>query len=122
MSSDFGRVTHESYLTVMRNDFRIWLVEYCGLKASTAANRAANISSIEKYYDDIDTIMNHGNVKGLLRDLSYSTDDERADRKPRHNVPICGNIRTGSATLKQAVARYIEFYQARGLHINGFLQ
>ena len=58
---------------------------------------------IEKYYRDIDILIAEGKADALLSDLSYSTDDERNNRAPAHNIPINGNIRTGSATLKQAL-------------------
>ena len=99
----------------MNQDFKTWLVEEYGLQESSAISRVANISTIEKYYgEDIDTIIKNRGVHGLLNELSYSTDDERNNRPQKHKVPIHGNVRTGSATLKQAVNRYVEFYEATG--------
>ena len=95
----------------MKKDFKNWLIEEYGLQESAANSRTSNISTIEKYYGDIDSLIAAGKVDALINDLSYSTDDERNQRTPAHNIPINGNIRTGSATLKQALRRYMEFLQ-----------
>lgn len=96
----------------MNPNFKTWLVEEYGLQESAAISRAANISTIERYYGDIDTLVKNGGIDNLLIELSYTTDDERNNRPQNHKVPIQGNVRNGSATLKQAVNRYIEFYDA----------
>lgn len=93
----------------MKKEFKNWLIEEYGLQESAANSRTSNISTIEKYYGDIDILIAAGKIDALLSDLSYSTDDERNHRAPTHNIPINGNIRTGSATLKQALRRYMEF-------------
>lgn len=95
----------------MKAEFKKWLKEDYGLQESAATSRVSNISTIEKYYGDIDALIKSGKVHDLLKDLSYSTDDERNGREATHVIPINGNLRTGSATLKQALSRYIEFYQ-----------
>lgn len=96
----------------MKKEFKNWLIEEYGLQESAANCRTSNISTIEKYYGDIDSLIAAGKVETLLSNLSYSTEDERNHRAPAHNIPINGNIRTGSATLKQALKRYTEFVQA----------
>lgn len=88
------------------------MVDEYGLQESAANSRAANISTIERYYGDIDTLIKNRSIDSLLIELSYTTDDERNNRPQKHRVPIQGNVRTGSSTLKQAVNRYIEFYDA----------
>lgn len=95
----------------MKTNFKKWLIEEYGLQESAANSRVSNISTIEKYYGDIDALVKNGSIQSLLNDLSYSTDDERHHREARHKIPIDGNVRTGSATLKQAVNRYLEFWR-----------
>lgn len=41
--------------------------------------------------------------------LCYETGDERENRQTKHSIKIDGNLRTGSATLKQAVNLYMKF-------------
>ena len=45
----------------------------------------------------------------MISRLCYSTQDERNHAPVRHKIPINGNQRTGSATLKQAVGLYIRY-------------
>ena len=89
----------------MNPNFKTWLVEEYGLQESAAISRAANISTIERYYGDIDALLRKGGAQNLLNELSYSTEDERNGLPQKHRIPIRGNIRTGSATLKQAVKK-----------------
>ena len=96
----------------MNKYFKNWLIEEKKLDRTTANSRAGNISTIEKYYGDIDDIIRRGNVLELLKDLSYSAEDERNGQSQTHRIPINGNIREGSATLKQALKRYIEYYNS----------
>ena len=93
----------------MNPNFKTWLVEEYGLQESAAISRAANISTIERYYGDIDALVKNGGAQNLLNELSYSKQDERNAVPQKHKVPIHGNIYNGSATLRQAVSRYIEF-------------
>lgn len=96
----------------MKKEFKNWLIEKYGLREDAANSRTANISTIERFYGgDIASLIAAGKVDVLLNDLSYSTDDERNHRSPAHKIPINSNIRTGSATYKQALRRYMEFLQ-----------
>ena len=52
----------------------------------------------------------------LLDSLAYSTEDQRNQMPTNHKVPINGNLRTGSATLKQAVKLYMTFKEVRTLN------
>lgn len=108
----------------MNQEFKKWLVDDYGLQESAANSRVSNIYTIEKYYGDIDVLIKDGSIQKLLTDLSYTTDDERHNRDARHKIPIDGNVRTGSATLKQAVNRYLEFWSEthRDLSITTELQ
>lgn len=93
----------------MKKAFKSWLTEEYGLQENTANSRVSNIANIEKYYGDVDDIIRKGQADCVLRELSYSTDDERNSRMPAHNIPIAGNIRNGSATLKSALRLYMQY-------------
>jgi len=71
--------------------------------------RIANCKNIEKYYLDLDKQYSKDKCESLMALLSYSKADERNKLPPLHIIPINGDILTGSATLKQAVKRYVEF-------------
>lgn len=62
-------------------------------------------------------LLNHHNVDGgrsLLKRLEYSTFDERSGVEQRHLIPIDGNVRTGTASLRNAVNHYMDFLKQQG--------
>jgi len=95
---------------VRENEFRKWL-ERQGFNNTTINSRISSCLRICEAEDDLDALYDKGLFGDLLSRLSYSTDDERSSAKPKHNVQISGNIRTGSATLKQSASLYQKFLQ-----------
>lgn len=90
-------------------EFKEWLQDkYIGVP-TTVNNRISNCKLVEKYYTDLDLHFTTDKCKSIIEDLSYSTENERQNLPPKHLIPIDGNIRNGSATLKQAVKLYVEF-------------
>lgn len=93
----------------MRNaEFKNWLKEQ-GYQPNVVNTRAGNCETVCNYEGDLDSLYLKDKCHDLLNRLSYSTDDERHNRPTKHSIPINGNKRTGSATLKQAVNLYIKF-------------
>lgn len=88
--------------------FKLWL-EFNGKPRSTIQNRISNCRNVENYEGDLDQHFANDYGLSILDKLSYSTEDERNNLAPKHNITINGNIRTGSATLKQAVTLYMNF-------------
>ena len=95
-----------------RKEFRAWLCQAKALKESTASSRASNCATVEKYEGALDALFKQDKLLTLLDKLSYSKDDQRQNRPPRHNIPINGNIHTGTATLRGAILLYQEFLAA----------
>ena len=79
------------------------------LGASTIAARAANCETVDRYEGDLDQHAANGGIAELLMRLTYSTDDQKRGVPLRHRVPIDGDLRTGSATLKSAIKLYKQF-------------
>jgi len=92
-----------------KEQFRKWLEEKYFDSLTTVANRLANCSNVEKYYGDLEDSYEKDKCRSIIKKLEYSVKDERENKKQKHIIPINGNIRTGSATLKQAVKLYISF-------------
>ena len=97
------------------NEFRKWLQHgYRGMHGNrldklTINLRTANCERVDRYEGDLDQhAANDGMVK-LLSRLTYSTEDQRRGMQPRHCVPIDGDVRNGSSTLKSAVNLYRQF-------------
>ena len=89
-------------------EFKQWLTDkYSNL--GTARSRIATCRLVEQYYPDLDRHFIKDKFASVLDALSYSISDERANRNPKHSIPIIGDYRTGSASLKQAVNLYLKF-------------
>ena len=89
--------------------FDTWLDTERGLDARTIGNRISNCKRVEKFEGDIDAFFDADGLSGLLERLTYSTDDARYRRTPKHKIPINGDVRRGTATLKTAVRLYRDF-------------
>ena len=94
--------------------FKNWL-EFNGKPRSTIQNRISNCRNVENYEGDLDQHFIKDYGLSLLKKLSYSTSDERNNSTAKHKVPIDGNMRNGSATLKQAVNLYMAFKKDNGV-------
>lgn len=90
--------------------FRSWLQNQ-GYNIGTTNSRVSNCLRVCEYEGNIDSLYRDDKCKTLLNRLTYSTSDERYGRPPRHSIPINGNVRNGTATLKQAVRLYIQFLE-----------
>lgn len=90
-------------------EFRVWLREVKMMKSSTANSRVKNCEVVERYEGDLDTLFVKDKLSELLKRLTYSKTDERNNAPQSHNIPIDGDIYTGTATYKSAVTRYLEF-------------
>jgi hypothetical protein len=90
-------------------EFKSWLEGQYPDSGRTVSNRMSNIRRVMQVYGDLDKLYEKNKCKELLDLLTYSTEDERSRAEPRHNIKIVGNIRNGTATLKQALGLYCSF-------------
>ena len=89
--------------------FKKWLVGKGEHKQHVIESRISNCRKVEKYYNDLDLQFKKDEGNSLKLILSYSTEDKRNNAETKHNIPIVGNLLTGSAALKQAVNLYMKF-------------
>ena len=92
--------------------FAAWLKAE-GLSERTIHSRLSTCRRLETHEGDLDEHFDSDGMRRLLDDLAYSTDDERRGAPPRHKVLIEGNIRNGSATLKNAATLYWQYRHFR---------
>jgi hypothetical protein len=93
---------------MLEKEFKNWLSNKYDSEG-TIYLRIKNCKTVFKYEGDLDDYYEKDFCKTIISNLTYSTDDERHNRQPRHKIPMNGNIRKGTATYKQAVKLYIEF-------------
>ena len=108
----FNHVGHnieKQYARMNLEEFKIWLDEENGSDFRTIQSRISNCRTVENYEGDLDEHYAKDNGLSLLERLSYSTEDQRNQSEPKHKIPINGNVRTGSATLKQAAKLYMTY-------------
>jgi hypothetical protein len=90
------------------NEFKEWLREKYPDEV-TMRNRISNCRNVEKHYD-LDAAYEKDMGKQLLNEeFKYSVADERDKKEPKHKVSIVGDLRTGTATLRQAIKLYMNF-------------
>jgi hypothetical protein len=89
--------------------FKKWLIEVRGLKESVAGFRVTNCNAIEKVYGNLEEHYYLDGCKAILSQLKYTKKDERENNEKQHLINIDGNVYNGTATLRQALSRYIEF-------------
>lgn len=92
-----------------KDEFARYLRDVRGHDETTIRSRLANCARLEKYEGDLDAHFDYDRMDDLIDRLTYSTDQERRNRPTRHKVPIDGDLRTGSATLKHAARLYRDF-------------
>lgn len=102
-------------------EFREWLKQQ-GYQPNVANTRVGNCITVCNYEGDLDSLYANDKCQDLMNRLCYSTQDERNNAPVRHRIPINGNQRTGSATLKQAVGLYIRFLSNDSIPVKPYQQ
>lgn len=91
-----------------QDDFRKWLVAQ-GQTDATASSRVSSAKRVEQYLGDLDELFAHEDRDSILDRFAYTAEDERAGRPNPSPVPIDGVLRTGLASLQQALKLYHSF-------------
>jgi endonuclease len=74
-------------------------------------SRLSELRGVERAYGDLDDHYDRDGLQSVIENLAYSADDERNDRPNPSKIVINGTIRTGLASRKAAVQKYIQFRQ-----------
>jgi HNH endonuclease len=96
--------------------FRNWLINQ-NFKKSTVDNRISICNRIERNHIDLETEFNRDKGKNLLLTLTYSKKEKDNNIKPKHNIPIDGEVLTGTSTLKHSANLYFLFCHSSDRHI-----
>ena len=89
--------------------FRNWLLKSRGV--GTVTSRLSNCRVVERWEGDLNEHFKRDRLNHLIARLTYSKDDEKANRPARHKIPIDGNVYNGTATYKAAVSLYKQFLE-----------
>lgn len=99
---------------MQEESFKIWLVTVRGLNERTAGSGLSNCKRVEASEGDLDKQWGADGLAALIGRLTYSKEDERSGRRPKHGIEIVGDVYNGTATLKNAVVLYREFRSSEG--------
>jgi hypothetical protein len=80
----------------------------------SASSRMSRIRRVEAEYGDLDELYDQDRLANVLRDLTYSTDDDRAGRPNPTRISLSGDIHRQLRSLKNAVSVYREFRDTGG--------
>ena len=83
--------------------FYNWLKNFKKLDTTTSNARTSNCLRIEKFYGDLDKVYYLDRCTSLLEQLNFTTTDKKLGAKPKHKIPIDGDIYNGTHTLKAAL-------------------
>ena len=107
---------------MMESEFRDYLRSQYGrdgrrrFQERTIQSRVSNCKNVERYEGDLDQYFDKDQCRDLRQRLSYSAANHDTNNPPDHKIPIDGDMRTGSSTLKSAVKLYAEFRQCQFLN------
>lgn len=90
--------------------FRDWLRTNKSYPEQVISSRISDCKRVEKYYGDLDKIIEESGQSWLIQELSYSTQNERDEIKPK--IEIKGVVKNSYATMKKSVRLYFEMYEA----------
>lgn len=91
-------------------EFKIWLEETPNdYKNNYIEKIISNCKKVERYYKDLDIQFNKDKGDSINSLLNYSIYEQRNNIQPKHIIPINGEIRTGSVTLKRSFKLYMQF-------------
>jgi hypothetical protein len=79
------------------------------LVTGTQISRIANCSTIEQVEGDLDEHFERDGMESILRMLTYSVPDYEKVIKPKHHIPIRGNVWNGTTTYRSAANLYRKF-------------
>jgi hypothetical protein len=85
-----------------------WLTNN-GYNDRTISSRLSNIQRIEEFEGDLDHHFIDDEMKEILSRLTYGLKEESKSERPKHSIPINGNVRNGTATFKSAANLYKRF-------------
>ena len=91
-----------------QDEFRKWLLAQ-GQTDSTASSRISSARRVEQHLGDLDELFAQEDLDIILNRFAYTAEHERAERPNPSPVPIDGVLRTGLASLQQALKLYHSF-------------
>ena len=92
----------------MKSTYQYWLEQrdYAGGTVQAQMHRAGRV---EECYGDLDEHYDRDQLRIVIDELKYSTEDERRNKPNPSKIPFNGNIRNNLASYRNATERYCKF-------------
>ena len=94
---------------MLETDFKRYLRDVKQQIKSTIQSRISNCRNVEQHEGNLDEHFDNDHCQSLLERLTYSKKDADREIPLQHEIPIKGDLRKGTATLKSAVKLYQAF-------------
>lgn len=92
----------------MRSTYQNWL-EQQGYADGTVQAQMFRAGRVEECYGDLDEHYALDQLRSVIAELKYSTEDERRDKPNPSKIPFSGNNRSNLASYRNATERYCKF-------------
>lgn len=92
----------------MKSTYRHWL-ERQGYASGTVQAQMHRAGRVEDCYGDLDEHYDRDQLRSVIIELKYSTEDERRNKPNPSQIPFNGNIRNNLASYRNSTERYCKF-------------
>lgn len=97
----------------MNPNYPAWLTEQ-KYAENTQTAQIHRVKKVEDTYSSLDDRFKNGTYQELIDALTYSTEDERANKPNPSKIKFDGNVRKNLQSYKSAVVRYRKFLMDNG--------
>ena len=108
----FGRARWSLFLhsekTRLKSFYKNWLKQQ-DYAAGTVQAQMHRAGRVEECYGNLDEHYDSDQLRRVIDELKYSTDDERRNKPNPSKIPFNGNTRNNLASYRNAVERYCKF-------------
>jgi len=92
----------------MHSTYRHWL-EQRGYASGTVQAQMHRAGRVEECYGDLDEHYGRDQLRSVIDELRYSTEDERRNKPNPSKIPFSGNVRNNLSSYRNATERYCKF-------------
>ena len=92
----------------MRVTYKTWL-EQQDYAEGTIQTQMARAGRVEEAYGDLDEHYDRDQLRSVIAELKYSTEDERRNKPNPSKIPLKGDTRKNLDSYRRALERYCKF-------------
>ncbi|MEE2969610.1 MAG: hypothetical protein VX741_05700, partial [Pseudomonadota bacterium] len=92
----------------MKSTYKNWL-EQRGYAGKTVNAQMFRAGRVEEYYGDLDEHFDQDQLRSVINELKYSSEDERSSKPNPSMIPFNGNTQNNLASYENTTERYCKF-------------